>query len=285
MAIPTATSFGSTTCCGCYRARPAAVSDSWTMAQRMILIATSHFEVVEVGYEKLLERVRSLNQAHQTAIALTHAASIGCHLRFGFEATYGRDTLVMRDDNVADYPWLCFALDVSLREFARLRDAGHRGDEYRAVVEKILNGLSSDARAFVGEAPAALSGNEQPRAAIRELFTRHQAELIEAFDRLRPSDETYSPLSFFFNFSHNILKGTVVDALLRGRRWDVSFNDLLDGSGGAETGTARLALATTLMDYARRNPDRIRGRLMPVIVYDPQAGREFFTATLRKLRE
>lgn len=255
-------------------------------AATMILIATSHFEVVEVGYERLLARVRSLHQAHQTAIALSHAASIGCHLRFGFEATYGRDTLVMRDDNIADYPWLCFSLELSLREFARLHDAGHRGDMYRAVVEKILNGLSSDARAFVGEAPAALSGNEGPRAVIRDLFSRYRTELIEAFDRLRPSDHSYSPLSFFFNFSHNILKGTVVDVLLRGRRWDVSFDDLLNGtSAGAERGVARLALATTLMDYARKNPDRIRGRLMPVIVYDPQAGREFFTATMRKLRE
>jgi hypothetical protein len=255
-------------------------------AATMILIATSHFEVVEIGYERLLTRVRSLDRAHQTAIALSHAASIGCHLRFGFEATYGRDTIVMRDDNVADYPWLCFALEMSLREFARLHEAGDRGDAYRAVIEKILNGLSSDARAFVGEAPAALSGSDAARAAIRDLFSQYRTELIEGFDRLRPSEEAYSPLSFFFNFSHNILKGTVVDVLLRGRRWDVSFDDLLNGtSDGEEAGAARLALATTLMDYARKNPDRIRGRLMPVIVYDPQAGREFFTATLRKLRE
>jgi hypothetical protein len=255
-------------------------------AATMILIATSHFEVVEIGYEKLLARVRSLHQSHQTTIALAHAASIGCHLRFGFEATYGRDTIVMRDDNVADYPWLCFALELALREFARLHDAGQRDGEYHAVVEKILNGLSSDARAFVGEAPAALSESERPRAAIRELFSRYRVELIEAFDRLRPLDETYSPLSLFFNFSHNILKGTVVDVLLRGRRWDVSFDELLNGTGaGPAALAARLALATTLMDYARNNPDRIRGRLMPVIVYDPQAGREFFSATLRKLRE
>jgi hypothetical protein len=37
------------------------------------------------------------------------------------------------------------------------------------------------------------------------------------------------------------------------------------------------------MGYARANPDRIRGRLMPVIVYDPQAGREFVTIAIRKL--
>jgi len=39
------------------------------------------------------------------------------------------------------------------------------------------------------------------------------------------------------------------------------------------------------MGYARANPHRIRGRLMPVIVYDPQAGRQAFSVALRKLNE
>jgi hypothetical protein len=43
--------------------------------------------------------------------------------------------------------------------------------------------------------------------------------------------------------------------------------------------------ATTLMDYARRNPDRIRGRLTPVIVYDPATGRHAFGAAMRRLRD
>jgi hypothetical protein len=38
------------------------------------------------------------------------------------------------------------------------------------------------------------------------------------------------------------------------------------------------------MGYARAHPDRIRGRLMPVIVYDPEAGHRAFAVTLRKLR-
>ena len=33
-------------------------------------------------------------------------------------------------------------------------------------------------------------------------------------------------------------------------------------------------LAKTLVAYARSSPDKIRGRLMPVIVYDPRAGRD-----------
>jgi hypothetical protein len=38
------------------------------------------------------------------------------------------------------------------------------------------------------------------------------------------------------------------------------------------------------MDYARRSPDRIRGRLTPAIVYDPATGRQLFGAAMRRLR-
>jgi hypothetical protein len=261
-------------------------------AETLILIATSHFEVVEIGYEKLLARVRTLNRSHQTNIALGHAVSMGSHLRFGFEATYGRDTVVMRDDNVADYPWLCFALVTAMREYVRLREEHVEGAERDRVVEALVNGLSSDPRAFIGQAPASLSRAEADRSEFAELFLRHRGDLLPEFERYRPRDEAYSPLSFFFNFSHNVLKGTVVDALLRGKAWDISFNDLLtalprvspeprSGDGGRD----KQELATTLMGYARRNPDRIRGKLMPVIVYDPATGREAFTAAMRKLRE
>ena len=39
------------------------------------------------------------------------------------------------------------------------------------------------------------------------------------------------------------------------------------------------------MGYARSNPDRIRGKLMPVIVYDPATGRQAFSVTMQRLRE
>jgi hypothetical protein len=66
----------------------------------------------------------------------------------------------------------------------------------------------------------------------------------------------------------------------------VSLNDLLTGvpRPGLDDGSAQL-LAITLMGYARSNPDRIRGRLMPVIVYDPQAGRRAYTVTIEKLTQ
>ena len=47
----------------------------------------------------------------------------------------------------------------------------------------------------------------------------------------------------------------------------------------------KTALASVLMGYARSSPQPIRGKLMPVIVYDPSTGRESFGNTMRKLME
>jgi len=250
-------------------------------AETLLLIATSHFELRERGYDTLLARVRTLNAGHRTAIALGHAASMGCHLRFGFEATYRRDTLVMRRDNLADYPWLCFALATLMQEYSRRKAAGIP-DEGDTIAEAILNGLSPDARAFVGDPPPVLSSSERERAAFRERFLGYRVDLLGTFERFRPSERHFSPLSFFFNFSHNVLKGTVIDALLRGQPWMLTFNDLLTANG---EGAQQERLATTLMGYARASPDTINGRPTPVIVYDPESGREGFGVTMRKLRE
>lgn len=253
-------------------------------AETLILIATSHFEIVEQGYDKLLARVGRLNRSHRTNVALGHAVSMGSHLRFGFEATYGRDTVVMRDDNAADYPWLCFALVTAMREYVRRREQGGDDIHRERAVEAILSGLSADPRAFIGKAPASLSASEAGRAEFAELFHAYRDDLMHEFERHRPTEDSYSPLSFFFNFSHNILKGTIVDALLRRKPWDLSFNDLLTGVP-REDGEPKAELARTLMGYARANPDRIRGRLTPVVVYDPATGREAFTAAMRKMKE
>ena len=55
--------------------------------------------------------------------------------------------------------------------------------------------------------------------------------------------------------------------------------------GPREPERSRETLARTLTAYARTNPHKIRGRLMPVIVYDPEAGYRSFRLTLRRLRE
>ena len=255
-------------------------------AATLVLLATSHFELHERGYALLLERVRTLDTEHQARIALAHASSMGSHLRFGFEATYARDTLVMREDNVADYPWLCYALLIAMREHDRRRHAASDEIGRMRVVEALLNGLSADARAFVGAPSVILSSCERDRAEFAERFRSSRDDLFREFEPFRPTEDAYSPLSFFFNFSHNVRKGTVVDTLLRGEVWPLTFNDLLTGiPRGDRKAREKELLANTLMTYARHNPDRIRGRLMPVIVYDPMAGRQAFGTTMRRLRE
>ena len=53
---------------------------------------------------------------------------------------------------------------------------------------------------------------------------------------------------------------------------------------GAARPARRETLAVTLMDYARKNPEKIRGKLMPVIVYDPATGARAFATALSLLR-
>jgi hypothetical protein len=254
-------------------------------AETLILIATSHYERNEQGFDTLLERARGLDERHRARIALGHASSMGCHLRFGFEAQCGRDMVALRDDNVADYPWLCFALANVMQEYARFRAAGVAAPQRKTVVEAILNGLTPDARAFIGEPAASLARSEAERTLVRELFLEYRNDLLEEFEEHRPSTQAYSPLALFFNFSHNLLKGAVIDALIWGEPGRLGLNDLLKGSTDEEDATRKIRLATTLMGYARSSPDRIRGRLMPVIVYDPPLGRQAFSVTMRKLRE
>lgn len=255
-------------------------------AATLQLIATAHYEREEWGYDLLLGRVRALAAHHRTAIAVGHGASMGCHLRFGFEATYGRDTSLMRDDNVADYPWLCFALATLMDEYCRLRESGVTGPQRAAVVESMLNGLTADARAFLGPGVGSLAAHEVERLRFRERFLEYRADLLAEFEAFRPTAQAYSPLSFFFNFSHNVVKGQVVDSLLWSLTWPVGLNDLLTGVVRDEPpDRSRETLARTLTAYARTNPHRIRGRLMPVIVYDPEAGHRAYRLTRRRLEE
>ena len=200
---------------------------------------------------------------------------------------------------------LCFALAAVMRAYDRAANADGPANHLRQgfggqeagphsateagldiLSEALLNGLTPDARAFVGVPPASLSQSGGDRAQFLDLFTKHKPALMAAFERHRPTETAYSPLSFFFNFSHNVVKGTVIDALLWGEAWDLSLNDLLTGVPrvGIEAGSQQL-LATTLMGYARSNPDRIRGKLMPVIVYDPQSGRRAYTVAIEKLTQ
>jgi hypothetical protein len=233
-------------------------------ATTLMLVATSHYEADERAYASLLERVRGLNDDHRAAVALDHAGCLGCHLRFGLETTYVRDVSLMRQDNAADYPWLSFAVETLLEEYARRPD--------RRTAEGILNALSADSTAVFRDA----SDGARRLRALRE-------PLLADFEALAPSEQAYSPLSLFFNFSHNVVKGTLVDALLTGEPWDATLNDLLTAIPAEAPSGPRGSLAVTLMGYARAFPDRIAGRLRPVIVYDPAAGRQGYRYAMRNL--
>lgn len=252
-------------------------------AEVLVLVAVSHFEPDVSAYDRLLARVKTLDRSHRESFAIILAGIYGSHLRFGFEATYGRDIVAMRNDNAPDYPWLLFALVTLMEAYARLHEQDSEGVERERVVEGILNGLSPDPRAFVGNAPDSLSSYREEHSRFRELFEKYRSDLLVELEHHRPSEEKYSPLAFYFNFLHNILKAIVVDALLRGEAWTVALNDLLTGFPQSSTAESSEALARTLMGYARSSPDKIRGRLVPVIVYDPRKGRRAFTDTIRRL--
>jgi hypothetical protein len=254
-------------------------------AETLLLVATSHYEPDQRGYDELLERARTLANPARRNIALGHAQSMGCHLRFGFEATYGRDVAYMRADNSADYPWLCFALAVLMEEYGRTSSGALTGADRDLVTEALLNGLTADPGPLVGDPQPFLTPCEADRSAFRDRFLQHGAELLAAFEAHRPRPGAFSPLSFYFNFSQNVLKGVVIDALLWGEPWAVSLNDLFTGlPAGDPKGSAKEKLAVSLMNYARKRPDRIRGKPMPAIVYDPHAGARVFAATMKELR-
>lgn len=252
----------------------------------LVLLATSHYEPEERGFLLLLDRARRLARRHRLSLALVHATSLGAHLRFGFDVTYGRDTVAMREDNGADYPWLCFALATLAEEYAAHRTTGEDAIDRDRIVEALLSGLSPDPRAFVGEPPASLAPCRTEWLAFREVFETYRQDLIEEFAREDPAGRPYSPLALSYNFAQNVVKGAVVDALLRGEAWPISLNGLLTRFRSEDEALARRrALAETLAGYAQRHPDWIRGAWRPVILYDLRAGRRAFRLAMEKLQE
>jgi hypothetical protein len=255
-------------------------------AETLILIATAHFEYDVGAYDRLLARVGTLNLEHRTRHALAHAAILGSHLRFGFETNYERDIIKMRIDNVPDYPQVLSALATLMEAYTQLREDGIESDARDTIVEGLLNGLSTDPRAFVGTPPSSLEPYADMLSIFHERFSEYREDLLEAFEEQRPSADTYSPVALYFNFPHNVLKAIVVDALLREEPWPLTLNDLLTGIPRDEASSeARTTLARMLMSYARASPDTIAGRLRPVIVYDPRKGHRDFTNTVRKIIE
>ena len=253
-------------------------------AETLLVLAVSHFHPEGQAYDRLVEKVRSLNSRHQLNFALIGAAVLGSHLRWGFSVMYGRDLGRMRDDNTADYPWLLDALLTLTHEYARMNEAGIEGRERENVVNAILNGLTPDPWAFIDTRPESLVECEVEYSELYELFIRYKEELLEEFESYRPERDTYSPISFHTNFLPNTLVAMVMTALLEGSAQELCLNALFL-SDWDEMGDARANLARTLMYYANASPDRLGEHGAALIIYDVGTGISHVSLTLSAFRK
>jgi len=253
-------------------------------AEGLIIIATSHFEPDITAYDRLLANLRLLNPGHRLNLAITHAAILGCHLRFGLEVTCAGSVRALRDDNVPDYPWLCEAVATLLDAYTAAVATSDEAARLR-ISEAILLALMPDPEALLGsDPPESLRAREGQRSRLREVFDARRGDLLRDFEAHRPDPSAYSPFSFTFNFPHNLVKGIVVDAAFRGAPWPLSLNDLVTAfPKSPELDLGRRSLATTLMGYALASPDTIRGRPHPAIVCDPAAGLQAFEKAVQRL--
>ena len=97
-----------------------------------------------------------------------------------------------------------------------------------------------------------------------------------------PYETNEQDLQELFTQAGNVETVTVMRDRDTGRARGFAFVEM--SSDDEAQNAAKETLATTLMGYARAHPQRIRGRLMPVIVYDPAAGRRAFSVAMQKLR-
>jgi hypothetical protein len=241
-------------------------------AETLLWIAISHYEPDDAAYDRLLDRVKLLDERHQVRIARIGAAVLGDHLRWGLPVYYEQDLGLMRADNVSDYPWLFFTVDVLLRAWSRMRESGVTGRERDDVVEALLSGLTPDPRALLDvPPPPALAEVGDELARFRELFQRCRDDLVREFEPHRPAQDGFSPLAFHFNFPHNVLIPMVTLALSRQAddRLNVSFNSLLTRVRPASQSPE--FLARTLMAYAGFHPERRGRRATMMITFDPGA--------------
>jgi hypothetical protein len=256
-------------------------------ASTLLFVATSNFQPDDRAYLALLDKVRSLDDAHRVQVALVGAPVLGTHLRWALTAIYERDLVRMRDDNAVDYPWLFFSVWTLVREYARLHDAG-AGEEARArVTDALLNGLSADPWAFVATPPASLGGFAEAHAELRSLLARYREELLPELEAHAPAEGVYTPTSLQFNFPHNALVALVVLALLASVPLpNLPLDALLSRPrGGLWKDDAAELLARGVTGYAAAHPERRGDRRVLIVAYNPPLGLRTFTRTMSALRK
>lgn len=251
----------------------------------LLMIAVAYFHPEEAAYDRLIERVRTLGEAHRIRFALPSAAALGSHLRWGMAVMYQWDVKRMRDDNVGDYPWLLFSVATLLRAYGEAVEGGADAEARAELVHGLLQGLTADPWAFVGAPPPALEPFAEEHAACLALLRAHRDALLEDFRAHRPRGEGYAPLAFCFNFPNNALVAAVTVAVLEGEPRRLPLNALFgqpwEGAGDA----ARLRLASELVAYAGSSPQRLDAHGARLIMYAPRPASRAFSLTLGALKK
>jgi hypothetical protein len=239
-------------------------------AETLLWIAISTYEPDDLAYHRLLNRVLSLPAPRRARVARVGGPLLGCHLRWGFPHLYECDLGRMRADNFIDYPWLFFSVAELADAYAQLAN-GPEGERVE-VAGALLNALTPDPEAFVGEAPASLAGQRVEHDRVRALLTRNREALLRDFARHAPVRDAYSPLGFHFNFPHNAVFAMALLAALGEDLPNLSLNAFLDGappSGAHEI----QKLADGLTAFAAANPEPRGSRSVLGLYHDAEAAR------------
>lgn len=236
----------------------------WPM---LIGLAIAQYQPDERGFDALLARIRTLDVAHERAMAMCNAANFGAHLRWGARYMYDGDADRMRADNVVDYPWVMHAAATLARALAD-------GDRTPGVGEALLQVLSADPTVILagGDVPAVLAGMAVERARCAEHLRAHADDVWRLCAERRPDDTRFSPLGFHFNFLHNVFTATLAEAVATGAP-NVPLDDLLltpEAQAHRVAGTPDV-LAHQLALYAAHG-DRRGARRAPLIVVDASLG-------------
>lgn len=245
----------------------------------LVLLAISQYHPHEHAYANLLDRVRTLDQAHRTRIAVLVAATLGGHLRWGFRFMYHHDVVQMRDDNVVDYPWLFFALETLCERYGEALDRGASDADTAVITTALLNGLSADPWILTDDRSLSAHLHGPWRQRIGERLRRCNAGLLTRAAAHRPDTKTYTPLGFDCNFLHNAVVAMIelatTEAATRG-----SLDSLLTTADPAATHV--LGAARRLARYAACTSQTVGGA--PLIAYDAFNASECFDVALDTLR-
>lgn len=275
-------------------------------AESLLIYAISQFHPEEQAYGRVIDRVSTLPPQHRTDFAISSAAVLGAHLRWGFWLMYERDVVRMRRDNEGDYPWLLWTAETLLEawrerfgdtagtaasaevEAAEGADAdsgaADRGDGERdRLLIGLLQVLAPDPWLLTGSVPASLPDLADRHSAVRDALKELGPALLAKLEAHRPTKERYSPLSLHFNFPHNALVAAVTLSLMESTPAPLPLDVLFEAPAAEDGGVAQEHFARVLMAFSGGSLDRLGHRGAMLIAYDPLSGMRSYSMMTRTL--